>query len=204
MPRLSPYRAEERLDDWIAGPAVRTHHRRSAAATPEALWDAARAVRLADTRTLARLVRWRIPGVPERQTFDELFRAYPFTLLDAGDTWSVSGLCGRIWTLARDYPRLSGPEEFRGWDQRGTVRVLFAHWAEPAEDGRATLVSEARVAPVGATARARLRDAPDAGPRHPRRRYRARAAARSVDGDRPVRAHRGRRAARGCRAAGGA
>jgi hypothetical protein len=157
MPRLSPYRADERLDDWIPGPAVRTHHRRTAAATPEALWDAARAVRLADTRALARLVRWRIPGVPERQTFDELFRAYPFTLLDAGDTWSVSGLCGRIWTLARDYPRLSDPEEFRRWDQRGTVRVLFAHWAEPAENGRATLVSEARVAPVDATARMRLR-----------------------------------------------
>jgi hypothetical protein len=157
MPRLSPYRADERLDDWMPSPAVRTHHRRSSAASPEALWDAARAVRLADTRTLARLVRWRIPGVPEGQTFDELFRAYPFTLLDAGDTWSVSGLCGRIWTLARDYPRLAGPEEFRGWDQRGTVRVLFAHWTEAGEDGRATLVSEARVDPVDATARMRLR-----------------------------------------------
>src|SRR3954447_8722171 len=167
MPRLSPYRADERLDDWMPGPAVRPHHpprpaartppRRSAPATPEALWDAARAVRLADTRTLARLVRWRIPGVPDGQSYDELFRAYPFTLLDEGDTWSVSGLCGRIWTLARDYPRLSGPDEFRGWNQRGTVRVLFAHWAEPAEDGRATLVSEARVAPVDTTARVRLR-----------------------------------------------
>jgi hypothetical protein len=157
MPRLSPYRADERLDDWIPGPAVCTHHSRSAAATPEALWEAARAIRLADTRTLARLVRWRIPGVPEGQTFDQLFRSYPFTLLDEGDTWSVSGLCGRIWTLARDYPRLSGPEEFRDWDQRGTVRVLFAHWAEEGEDGRATLVSEARVDPVDATARMRLR-----------------------------------------------
>src|SRR3954453_9110904 len=157
MPRLSPYRADERLNDWMPSPAVRTHHRRSSAASPEALWDAARAVRLADTRTLARLVRWRIPGVPEGQTFDELFRAYPFTLLDAGDTWSVSGLCGRIWTLARDYPRLSGPEEFRGWDQRGTVRVLFAHWAEPAEGGRAALGRGDPAPPVGAPARARLR-----------------------------------------------
>src|SRR5215210_639151 len=157
MPRPSPYRADERLDDWIASPAVRTRHRRSAAASPEALWEAAREVRLADTRRLGRLVRWRIPGVPDGQTFDELFREYPFTLLDAGDTWSVSGLCGRIWTLARDYPRLSGPEEFRSWDQRGTVRVLFAHWVEAGADGRATLVSEARVDPVDATARMRLR-----------------------------------------------
>ena len=157
MPRPSPYRADDRLDDWIAGPAVRTHHRRGAAVSPEALWDAARAVRLSDTRRLERLVRWRIPGVVHGQTYAELFRTEPFTLLDEGDTWSVSGLCGRIWTLTRDYPRLAGPEDFRTWDERGTVRVLFAHWAEPGRNGGAELVSEARVDPVDATARTRLR-----------------------------------------------
>ena len=136
---------------------MRTHHRRSAAATPEALWEAAREVRLSDTRALERLVRWRIPGVVHGQTYDELFRTDPFTLLAAGDTWSVSGLCGRIWTLTRDYPRLSGPEDFRAWDERGTVRVLFAHWTEPGDNGRATLVSEARVDPVDGLARARLK-----------------------------------------------
>ena len=102
-------------------------------------------------------MRWRIPDVPREQTYDEMFRAYPFTLLDAGDTWSVSGLCGRIWTLARDYPRLDGPDAFRDWDERGTVRVLFAHWAQPLTDGGAELVSEARIDPVDATARLRLR-----------------------------------------------
>jgi hypothetical protein len=157
MPRPSPYRAHERLDDWIPGPQVRTHHRRSADATPEALWEAARSVRLSDTRRLAHLVRWRIPDVVPAQTYDELFRAYPFTLLDAGDTWSVSGLCGRIWTLTRDYPALAGPDDFREWDERGTVRVLFAHWAEPGANGGAELVSEARVDPVDASARARMR-----------------------------------------------
>ena len=136
---------------------MRTQHRRSADASPEALWNAARSVRLSDTRTLERLVRWRIPDVPRAQTFDELFRTYPFTQLEQGDTWSVSGLCGRIWTLARDYPRLDGPEAFRHWDARGTVRVLFAHWAERGADGRAELVSEARVDPVDAAARLRLR-----------------------------------------------
>ena len=136
---------------------MRTHHRRSAAATPAAVWDAARAVRLSDTRRLERLVRWRIPGVVHGQTYDELFRTEPFTVLEAGETWSVSGLCGRIWTLARDYPRLSGPEDFRDWDERGTVRVLFAHWAEPGPDGGATLISEARVDPVDTTARVRLK-----------------------------------------------
>jgi len=157
MPRPSPYTGHERLDDWLAEPSVRTHHRRSAATTPELLWDAARGVRLSDTRRLAHLVRWRIPGVSERETFDELFRAYPFTLLEAGDTWSLSGLCGRIWTLHRDYPRLESPEDFRTWDVAGTVRVLFAHWTQPAGNGRAELVSEARVAPVDHRAGVRLR-----------------------------------------------
>ena len=136
---------------------MRTHHRRSAAATPEDLWEAARGVRLADTRRLERLVRWRIPGVAHSQTYDELFRAEPFVLLDAGETWSVSGLCGRIWTLARDYPRIQGPDAFRAWDERGTVRVVFAHWAQPHPNGGSELVSEARVDPVDATARVRLK-----------------------------------------------
>jgi hypothetical protein len=157
MPRISPYRADERLDDWIPDPVVRTHHRRTAAATPAALWQAAREVRLSETRTLERLVRWRIPGVAHGQTYDELFRNEPFTLLDSGDTWSVSGLCGRIWTLTCDYPRIDGPDAFRAWAGPGTVRVLFAHWTEPDGEGRATLVSEARVDPVDAAARARMR-----------------------------------------------
>jgi hypothetical protein len=157
MPGPSPYRPQERLDDWIARPAVRTHHRRRAATSAEALWEAARGVRLCDTRRLAPLVRWRIPGVPAAATYDELFRDYPFTLLDAGETWSVSGLCGRIWTLNRDYPRLAGPEAFRKWDERGTVRVLIANWAQPDGDGGAELVSETRVDPVDASARLRLR-----------------------------------------------
>jgi hypothetical protein len=86
-----------------------------------------------------------------------MFREYPFTLLDAGETWSVSGLCGRIWTLARDYPRLDGPDDFRAWNERGTVRVLFAHWTQPLPRGGAELISEARVDPVDATARVRLK-----------------------------------------------
>src|SRR5918998_2545055 len=157
MPPPSPSGADDGLDDWIPGPAVRTHHRRSAAASPEALWEAAQDVRLADTRRIGHLVRWRIPGVPDGQNFDSLFRTYPFTLLDAGDTWSVSGLCGRIWTLTRDYPRLTGAEDFRTWDQRGTVRVLFAHWTEAGEDGRAAPLGQAGIDPVDAAGRTRLR-----------------------------------------------
>ena len=124
-----------RLDNWMPEPAVRSVHCRPAAVDPATLWRVAREVRIADTRTLRRLVTWRIPGVPDGQTFDELFRGYPFTLLGEGEHWSISGLCGRIWTLARDYPRLGGPDDFAAWEEPGTVRVLFAHWTQP---GRAS------------------------------------------------------------------
>jgi hypothetical protein len=145
-----------RLDAWLPEPVVRSRHRRTAAAAPDALWRAANELRLSDTRTLGRLVRWRIPGLSARLTYGELFRAYPFTVLDEGERHLVAGLCGRIWTLARDYPRLAGPEDFAAWDEPGTVRVLFGHWVEETGEGSA-LVSEARVKPVDRTAGLRLR-----------------------------------------------
>jgi hypothetical protein len=145
-----------RLDDWIADPAVRSHHRRRAKADPDTLWREATAIKLSDTRTLGRLVRWRIPGTSASQTFRGLFAAYPFCVLDEGERWTLSGLCGRIWTLQRDYPRLDGPEEFRDWDQPGTVRVLVANWVEPDGDG-SVVCSEARVEPVDRRAGLRLR-----------------------------------------------
>ena len=135
---------------------MRTHHRRTTASAPDALWQSANDLRLSDTRTLGRLVRWRIPGLDGRLTYGELFRDYPFTVLDEGERHLVAGLCGRIWTLARDYPRLDGPEAFASWNEPGTVRVLFGHWVEP-DDGGSALVSEARVQPVDPTASLRLR-----------------------------------------------
>ena len=125
----------EQIDDWLARPVVRTRHREHAAAAPETLWAAASEVRLSDTRTLGRLVRWRIPGTDGDQTFRALLAEYPFVVLAEGEHWSISGLCGRIWTLTRDYPRLDGPQAFRDWSEAGTVRVLFAHWVQPEPDG---------------------------------------------------------------------
>jgi hypothetical protein len=147
---------EPRLESWLDTYQVRTAHRRAAAAEPAELWSAARNVCMCDTHALGRLVRWRIPGVSTDQTFLEMFREYPFTLLEEGEAHSVSGLCGKIWTLARDYPRLGGPEDFRTWAEPGTVRVLFAHWVVPTAGG-AELLSEARVAPVDRAAALRLR-----------------------------------------------
>ena len=147
----------EDLDAWLPDPVVRTCHERHAAAPADVLWDAALGVCLSDTRTLGRLVRWRIPGTPEHQTYRAMFAQYPFVLLAEGPGWSMSGLCGRIWTPQRDYPRLDGPEAFRTWDRPGTVRVLFAHWVQDGADGTSTIVSEARVAATDRAARLRLR-----------------------------------------------
>ena len=96
--------AVERLDAWLGSPAVRTHHRRAARATPEALWDCAMAVRLDETRSLGRRVRWRIPGLPAELTYHELFRAYPFTVLEEADGMLLAASSGApitIWELGR-------------------------------------------------------------------------------------------------------
>jgi hypothetical protein len=144
------------LDEWLPEPTVTTRHRRVADASPDALWRAATTIRLDDTRRLGRLVSWRIPGVQGSQTYHELFRAYPFTVLDEGANRLVSGLCGRIWTLARDYPRLPDAQAFARWDEPGTVKVAFAHWVEPNEHG-SELHSEARVQAIDNRARLRLK-----------------------------------------------
>lgn len=147
---------EPDLDGWLPDPQLRTRHRRSADAAPADLWHAAEAVRVGDVPGLGRIVRWRIPNTPADRAFRDLFRRYPFTVLDEGELWSVSGLCGRIWTIQRDYPRLSGPDEFLAWDQPGTARVLFAHWVDT--NGRKpALVSETRVQPIDRGARLRTR-----------------------------------------------
>ena len=127
------------LDDWLPDPQIRTHHRRSSAADPDALWAAANSVRLRQTRTIGRLVRWRIPGVAPEQTFAGLLGEYPFVV------------------LARDYPHLDWPEAFRAWHEPRTVRVVFAHWVERGPDGASTLVSESRVQPTDGVAAMRLR-----------------------------------------------
>ena len=147
----------ERLDRWLPEPTIRTHHRRASLVDPARLWHAACTLRLSDTQLLGRLIRWRIPGTSVDQSFDELFRTYPFIVLEEGEGVLISGLCGRIWTLARDYPNLAGPQGFRNWDRSGTVRVLFAHWVERGEGDEFELVSEARVQPVDSRAERRLR-----------------------------------------------
>jgi hypothetical protein len=145
------------LDQWLPDPQVRTRHRLSAEVGADRLWQAAETIRLADAPTLGRAIRWRIPGSGPNLLFRDLLRRYPFAVIDEGPRWSVSGLCGRIWTLRRDYPRIDSAEEFLAWDERGTVRVLLAHWIEGAGSSQSSLVSEARIKPVNRQAGLRLR-----------------------------------------------
>jgi hypothetical protein len=145
------------LDQWLPDPQVRTYHRLSAQAGAGRLWHAAETMRLGDAPALGRAVLWRIPGTSLDLAFRDLLRQYPFTVIDEGSDWSVSGMCGRIWTLGRDYPRIEGADDFLGWDQRGTVRVLLAHWIESDGPDRSALVSETRIKPVNGQAGLRLR-----------------------------------------------
>jgi len=146
------------LDRWVPDPQIRTRHRRVSAASADDLWAAANAVRLEQTGTIGRVVRWRIPGVPWSQTFAGMLAEDPFIVLDSGPRHAVSGLCGRIWTVARDYPELDGPDAFLAWDAPRTVKVVIAHWVErDADSGGHAIVSEARVAPTDRVASARLK-----------------------------------------------
>jgi hypothetical protein len=142
-------RIRDQLDSWLAQPTLRVAHDRTSRASQAELWQAARAIRMRDTQLLGRLVRWRIPGTQVDLTYDELFRQPPFLVLAEAETALMSGLVGRIWTLRRDYPRLAGPDEFCAWSRRGTVRVLFAMWAERRGDGGSRLCSEVRVQAFG-------------------------------------------------------
>jgi hypothetical protein len=132
------------LDSWLAAPAVRTQHHREAGVSPAALWESARGVRLGDCRLLGRLVSMRIAVARSEMTFDELFRTRPFVTLEAGPTWALAGVCGRIWMVRGGLAPLSGAGAFRDWREPATARVLFAHWVEPLAAG-ARLHSEVRV-----------------------------------------------------------
>jgi hypothetical protein len=141
------------LDKWIPKPALRVLHRRESSVSAQALWQAAREVRLSDTAVLGRLVRWRIPGLARDLGYDGLFRHSPFLVLEEGEHALVSGLVGRIWTLRRDYPALGSPEEFQQWSRGGTARVVIANWVQERDGDGSVLSAEARVEAVGAQGR---------------------------------------------------
>jgi hypothetical protein len=141
------------LDAWVPEASLSVSHARRSAAPAGVMWRAAREVKLDDTRLLGRLVRWRIPGVPSATSFEGLFRSPPFAVLEEAELFLLSGIVGRIWTLRRDYPQLSDPDEFRTWHRPGTARVLFANWVQGSEDSGSVLCSETRVQAFGVQGR---------------------------------------------------
>jgi hypothetical protein len=136
------------LDDWLPRPTVRVAHHRDCTALPDSLWREASALRLDDCAALGRLVRWKIPDLTAQLTFSQMLREPPFILLHESRHLVLSGLVGRIWTLRRDYPQLSGPDAYRAWNAGGTARVLFGIRVDGEEHG-SRLSVEVRVQALG-------------------------------------------------------
>jgi hypothetical protein len=142
------------LDTWLPEHQVHIRYARSSSAAPEDLWAAANEIKLSDTRTMRRLIRWRLgrhaPGGDE--TYREFFRSGIFTLLEEGERFSVSGVAGRIWAPSGDYARFESSDEYREWSQRGTAKVVVCTEVHEHERG-SEIVSEARVQILGGRAR---------------------------------------------------
>ena len=142
------------LDDWLPEHHVRLRYARTSSVAPEELWKAANEIRLADTRTMRRLIRWRLgrhaPG--PQTTYRDLFRSGIFTLLEDGERYSVSGAAGRIWSPSGDYARFESAAEYKEWSQPGTAKVVFLTAVSEHERG-SEIVSEARVFVQGRRAR---------------------------------------------------
>jgi hypothetical protein len=142
------------LDKWLPESDVRVRYARAARATPDELWRAATQVRLRDTRTMRRLIRWRLGRhAPSAETtYRDLFRTGIFTLLEDGERYSVSGVAGRIWSPSGDYARFESAAEYRAWSRPGTAKVAFLTEVREHERG-SEIVSEARVLVDGRRAR---------------------------------------------------
>jgi hypothetical protein len=136
------------LDDWLPHPTVRVAHHRESVAPGDRLWHEASMLELDDCAALGRLVRWKIPDLGPTVTFDRMLREPPFVLLHESRHRVLSGLAGRIWTMRRDYPHLSGPDAYRAWATGGTARVLFGIWVDSVPAG-SRLTVEVRVQALG-------------------------------------------------------
>ncbi len=139
--------SEPDLNAWLADPRIRTRHQRVARSDDDTLWEEARKVRIGESGVLGRLICWRIPQAADHQTYEQMFTRPPFVVLESGERRLLVGVCGRIWSAKPRLASLDGPEAFRRWTAPGTVRVLFAQWAER-HAGGAMLISEVRVHPV--------------------------------------------------------
>jgi hypothetical protein len=134
------------LDDWLPEHQIRLRHARTSRVPPERLWEAALELRLAETPTMRRLVRWRLGShAPDADaTYRELFRSGIFMLLEEGERFSVSGVAGRIWAPSGEYARFQTPAEYRDHDRPGTAKVVVLTEVRAHERG-SEIVSESRI-----------------------------------------------------------
>jgi hypothetical protein len=142
------------LDQWLPNHDIRLRHARTSTATPEQLWAAANQLRLSETPTMRRLIRWRLGAhAPTADvTYRELFRSGIFMLLEEGDRHSVSGVAGRIWAPSGDYARFATPAQYREYERGGTAMVALLTQVREHERG-SQIVSESRVRVHGRRAR---------------------------------------------------
>jgi hypothetical protein len=142
------------LDTWLSKHDVHVRYARTSHATPDELWQAATELRLRDTRTMRRLIRWRLgrhaPGADT--TYRDLFRSGIFTLLEDGERYSVSGVAGRIWAPSGDYARFESGDEYREWSRPGTAKVVLLTAVNEHKRG-SQIVSESRIFVEGRRAR---------------------------------------------------
>jgi hypothetical protein len=134
------------LDTWLPDYQVRVVQRRASRATPSALWQAAEAIRIRDTRVLRPLIGARLgPHAPAADTtFRELFRTDIFTLLEEGDRYSISGVAGCLWAPRGDYARFESAADYRQYEQDGRAKAAVMTLVREHERG-SEIVSEIRV-----------------------------------------------------------
>src|SRR6059058_1034812 len=135
-------------------PHIRVRHARASRVSPADLWDAALELRLTETPTMRRLIRWRLGShAPAADTtYRELFRSGIFMLLEEGDLFSVSGVAGRIWAPSGEYARLESADDYRKYARPGTAKVAILTEVRDHERG-SQIVSESRVVVHGRRSR---------------------------------------------------
>jgi hypothetical protein len=133
-------------DDWLPKRHAHIKAARVSSASPQELWEAAQAIRLADAPRLCRLIRWRLGrhAPPADTTFEDFFRSGIFMQLEEGERFSVSGVAGRIWSPSGVYANFETPAEYKEYRRRGTAKVVLATSVREHERG-SQIVNEATV-----------------------------------------------------------
>jgi hypothetical protein len=146
------------LDNWLPDHQIRLRHARTSRASPDELWQAALGLRIAETPTMHRVIRWRLGrhAPVADTTYRELFRSGIFMLLEEGERFSVSGLAGRIWSPAGDYARFETPADYREYERPGTAKVALMTQVREHERG-SEIVAESRLRVDGRRTRALFR-----------------------------------------------